>query len=139
VAVPFSRSVSLRTIYPLAYARGILGVGVNKMAENARKQLLDFLDQNVFDPVLGLEEEYFVGRDKEKFREAKAETMREKEKYHNYETAHEIAWQFEKDVTSGASRKINEELDELGLPKLEDFREEFFELSEDLGAENASA
>jgi hypothetical protein len=102
--------------------------------QDAREKLLDFLDENVFGPVIETEEDDFAGKEKEKFRLVKEATIREKERYYNdYPTAEDIKRNFEQDVTSGAARSINEDLDELGLPKLEDYREEFTELTEELG------
>ena len=99
-----------------------------------KKKLLNFLDKKAFDPILNKsKEDYNTDAKKKKFEDVKAATEREKERFHNYNTAEEIRENYHRDLNSSAAEKINRELKDLDLPRLPDLKDEFFILCDELG------
>lgn len=87
-----------------------------------KEELVRFLDEKVFDPILraraskGKEDDLKYVQDR---------TKTEKERYHNYGSAEEVVRMYKDDLHSENAKPVNEKLKKLGLPRLEDVREEF--------------
>ena len=99
-----------------------------------KKKLLYFLDRKVFDPVLEkTEDDYDTDSKKKKFEEVKKSIEEEKQRFHNEETAEDIKRHFQHNLKSEPAQKVYSNLKHLDLPRLPQFKEEFYELCEKLG------
>lgn len=94
------------------------------------KQLLEFLDSKAFDPILNKNESDFKSKNqKQKFQHVRRSTKNEKERFHTrYHSAEEIKRNYFDDLTSSAAKKVDPEIESLGLPSLPQFRDEFIQL-----------
>jgi hypothetical protein len=104
----------------------------NKSEEDKRKQLLEFLDNKAFDPVLNAEEKKY-GDDKKKkmLRDVQAKTRSTKRRYHeNYRSAADVKQNYESDLDA---ENVDNELKDLGLPTLPSIHDEFMKLCGKLG------
>jgi hypothetical protein len=102
--------------------------------EQKRERLVKFLDQKAFDPILSKSADKYRGHEKEIFEILKKSTESEKRRFHdNYHTAKDVRDNYLSDLNSRTAQKKNRELEELGLPRLPQFRDEFMDLCERLG------
>jgi hypothetical protein len=99
------------------------------------KELLDFLDKNAFDPILNKSESDFMSEEQKRtFSHVKRSTQSEKERFHTrYHSAGEIKKNYLSDLTSSAAKRIDPQIESLGLPSLPQFRGQFLQLCEELG------
>jgi hypothetical protein len=58
--------------------------------KNKRKELLNFIDQQTFDPILHLPVETYLGADRKNFETVRKLILEEKRKFHGYKSAGEI-------------------------------------------------
>jgi hypothetical protein len=101
--------------------------------DKKREELLKFLDQKVFDPILqALPEDYKSEDLIRKLHNIKGRTESEKRQYHQFQTAEEVKRTYLSDLEFRKARKIDYELDELKLPSLSDVKDEFLGLCEKL-------
>ncbi|MEX2591600.1 MAG: hypothetical protein WD426_02415 [Anditalea sp.] len=101
--------------------------------EEEKKRLLDFLDIKAFDPIINKsKEDYDSENKKKKFEDVKRSTEKEKERFHNYNTAEDIKENYRRDLSSEPAKKVHAELKYLDLPRLPDLKDEFFQLCDDL-------
>ena len=101
--------------------------------EGKRKELLKFLNQKVFDPILqALPEDYKSEDLKGKLSNVKRRTESEKHLFHEFQTAEEVKKKYLADLDFRTAKKIDHELDELKLPSLTKVKEEFLRLCEKL-------
>lgn len=101
--------------------------------EEKREKLVHFLDEKAFDPILRKSEEEFSGEQRDKFRDVKRSTENEKHRFHEeYHSAGEVKENYLSDLSSSTARKKNEELEDLGLPRLPEFKDEFMRLCDEL-------
>lgn len=101
-----------------------------------KKELLNFLDRKAFDPILRKSaDEYDSDAKKKKFEHVKKSTEKEKERFHNYNTAHDIKVNFRRDLNSEPAKKVHSELKYLDLPRLPELQDEFYQLCDELGVE----
>ncbi|MBW7957928.1 MAG: hypothetical protein H3C68_08565 [Deltaproteobacteria bacterium] len=103
------------------------------MAKDKKKELLNFLDRRAFDPILRARESDFPDSKKMALKDVQNATRKEKERFHKYGSAEEVVVNFKRDLHSGAARKVNSELETLGLPRLADVKDEFEDLGRKLG------
>jgi hypothetical protein len=106
------------------------------MTDNsARKKLLDLLDKKAFNPVLKASPAtYSSEKDQEKLRSIQETTRHTQQSYHEkYKTAQAVRDNFRDDLSSGAAKKVHHELKSLNLPTLNDIKDEFEQLANDLG------
>jgi hypothetical protein len=98
--------------------------------KDVRRRLLAFLDGALFNPVLELTREDFHGLDdKHRFDDIKRKVADERRRYHDHcPEAADIKESFLRDLESRTSRRLNENLRDLGLPTYWDIREEFLRL-----------
>ena len=102
------------------------------MAQDRKKELLDFLDRRAFDPVIRTKENNFSGKNRAAAKHAKTATMKEKDRFHHYGSAEEVVVNFKRDLHSKAAKRVNKELESLHLPQLSDVQDEFYRLCERL-------
>jgi len=101
--------------------------------DRKREELLKFLDQKVFDPILqALPEDYKSEDLIRKLHNVKRRAESEKRQFHQFQTAEEVKKTYLSDLELRKARKIDHELDELKLPSLPDAKDEFLGLCEKL-------
>ncbi len=102
---------------------------------DAKEQLVDFLEQRAFRPVLTRKpDDYSSDSDRRKLAEVQRATRSELDRYRNeYSSASDVIRNYKDDLTSEPAQKIDRELDSLGLPTLRDIEPDFKRKVEDLG------
>ena len=101
--------------------------------DRKREELLKFLNQKVFDPILqALPEDYKSEDLKKKLNDVKRRTESEKHLFHEFQTAEEVKKNYLTDLDFRTARKTDHELDELKLPSLPKVKDEFLRLCEKL-------
>ena len=103
--------------------------------EEKREELIAFLDRKAFDPILSAAPERFTTEhQREIFEDVRRSTESEKKRFHdNYTSASSVRDNYLSDLTSATAAKKNRELEELHLPRLPQFRDEFIALCKRLG------
>ena len=101
--------------------------------DKKKEELLKFLNQKVFDPILqALPEEYKSEDLIRKLHNVKRRTESEKRQFHQFQTAEEVKKTYLSDLDFRNARKLDHELDELKLPSLPKVKDEFLGLCEKL-------
>ncbi len=102
--------------------------------KHAREQLLDLIDRKAFQPVLDASpDDYKNDKDKETLRDVQKTTRSTQQSYHKYNSAEKVRDMFRDDLSSDAAQKVHRELRELGLPTLNDIKDEVEQLADKLG------
>ena len=104
------------------------------MASNAQRELLNLVERKAFDPVMRAKPDGRSESERRKLQHVQAATRTEIERYRGYGSAEELVTNFRRDLSSDAAKKIHAELRSLGLPTIDDIREEFDRKAEELGA-----
>ncbi len=101
----------------------------------AKNDLVDFLERRAFSPVLKRKpDDYDSDSDRRKLAEVQRATRSELDRYrHEYSSASDVIRNYKDDLTSEPAKKIDRELDALGLPTLRDIEPEFKRKVEELG------
>jgi len=103
------------------------------VTKDKRKELLNFIDKNAFDPILKASPNRLSEQDKGKLEDIQRKTENEKKQFHKeYKTAEEVKKNYLSDVRSKAAVKVNKELEHLNLPTLPQLKDEFMELCKKL-------
>ena len=95
-----------------------------------KQELIRFLDQHVFDPILKASPERFDDADRKRLEDVQERTRSEKDRFHNYSSAEDVVNSFKSDLHSAAARRVNDELEKLKLPTLPSVRDQFLEIAE---------
>jgi hypothetical protein len=103
--------------------------------DDARHKLLAFLDRKAFDPAIRARPETYPEHQRAMLKEVQDATRTEQERYRHYGSARKIVEMFKADLTSEPARKVHREPHRLGLPTLEELRDEFERLAEKLGVD----
>ena len=103
--------------------------------DKKRTQLLAFLDKKAFDPILSTSRDNFKSEILQReFDNVKKSTESEKHRFHDqYQTAAEIKSNYLSDLNSKTAHRKNKELQDLGLPQLPQFKDDFINLCNRLG------
>lgn len=103
--------------------------------KQAREKLLNLLDRKAFDPVLKASpDDYRSESDKKKLRDVQETTRKTQQSYHEkYKTARDVRDNFRDDLSSEAAKKVHRQLHDLGLPTLNDIKDEFEKLADEVG------
>jgi len=96
------------------------------MADDARAELLAFLDEHAFAPVLNTPPDRVDRR--EEFEDAQCHTDRARRRFHACKSAAAVYDRFWSEVHDGTARWVDRELDRLGLPTLRRLQSAFDEL-----------
>ena len=100
----------------------------------AKKELLDFLNRKIFDPILTTpEKDFSTEEEQQRFEEVKKSIEEEKQRFQNLDTAEDVKNHFEENMASEPAQKAYSILKQLGLPRLPQFKSEFYELCDKLG------
>lgn len=92
---------------------------------DARRQLLDLLEREAFDPVLHAKPEGRSETDKRKLAEVQDKTRSEIDRFRGYGSAREVVTNFKRDLSSEPAKKVHRELAALDLPTVNDVRDRF--------------
>ncbi|MGN6600889.1 MAG: hypothetical protein ACTHK8_00480 [Ginsengibacter sp.] len=104
------------------------------MAEDKKKQLLDFIDKKAFDVVINANPDKYDKDDRKKLEDIQRKTRNEKEQFHkDYKNAKEVKDGFLSDVRSDAAQKVDKELRHLHLPTLPEIKDDFMKLCDKIG------
>lgn len=96
-----------------------------------KSELLHFLDQHVFDPILRASPDRYSESDRQKLKDVQDRTRSEKERFRSYSSAQEIIDNYKSDLHSSTAKRVNSELEKLKLPTLPSVQEEFTKLAAD--------
>jgi hypothetical protein len=100
---------------------------------DARRQLLDFINKKAFDPILDASADSYQGKEREQLKDVQRKTQNEKEQFEkDYTSAGKVKKGFLSDVHSEAAKKVNSELEHLGLPTLPSIKDQFMQLCDKL-------
>ena len=95
----------------------------------SKADLLSFLDKRVFHPILNAKEDRLSTRQREDLQDLKRRTEEEKARFHGYDSAERVVAMYKSDLSSEAARPVNARLQDLGLPRLVDVKDEFLKLA----------
>lgn len=95
----------------------------------SKTELLEFLDKHLFHRILNASERNLGTRQREDLEDLKKRTEAEKARFHGYDSAQKIVEMFKNDLTSEAAKPINARLQDLGLPRLADVKDQFFKVA----------
>ena len=94
-----------------------------------KAQLLDFLDKHIFHRILNAPERDLGTKQREDLQDLKRRTEEEKARFHGYDSAERIVAMYKDDLHAVAAKPINARLQDLGLPRLQDVKDEFLALA----------
>ena len=105
------------------------------MAEHdARKQLLDFLNEKAFDPVLRADADRLDSdSERERLRSVQDATRREIDRFRGRDSVSGIVDEFKGDMSSDPADEVTHRLHSLDLPALQDLEDDFRRKVEELG------
>jgi hypothetical protein len=98
-----------------------------------QRELVDFLKRRVFEPVLRADGSHRSDTDQRKLSDVQDATRSEIDRFEHYGSAQEVVVNFKRDLDSDPAKKIHRESRDLGLPTLNDVRDEFERKAHDLG------
>jgi myo-inositol-1-phosphate synthase len=99
-----------------------------------KDQLVRFLEERAFKPVLNAKPKGRSEAEQKKLEHVQKATRAEIERFHNYGSAQEVVTNFKRDLDSEPAKRIHAELRSLGLPTINEIREEFERRAKELGA-----
>jgi hypothetical protein len=102
------------------------------MADRKKDELVRFLEQRAFKPVLDAKPKGRSEAEQKKLENVQKATRAEIERFHNYSSAQEVVTNFRRDLNSEPAKRIHAELRSLDLPTLDDVRDEFERRAEEL-------
>jgi predicted amidohydrolase YtcJ len=106
------------------------------MADRKKDELVRFLEHRAFGPVLRAKPTGRSEADRKRLEHVQKATQAEIERFHKYGSAEEVVTNFRRDLNSAPAKRVHAELRSLGLPTIQDIREEFDELVQRLGLAN---
>jgi hypothetical protein len=96
----------------------------------SKQELLHFLDQHVFNPILHASAKDYNEADQKKLEDVQDRTQSEKERFRTYESTDEIIENYKRDLHSSTAKRVNSELEHLKLPTLPSVKDEFLKVAE---------
>lgn len=94
-----------------------------------KQELLKFLDQRVFDPILHASPDKYEGSAQKKLKDVQDRTASEKDRFHRYSNAKEVVDNYKSDLHSSTAKRVNRELENLKLPTLPSVKDEFMKVA----------
>jgi hypothetical protein len=88
------------------------------MAGDTRKQLLDVIEHEAFDPILKARPERYSGREREVLADVQGATKSAVERYEAQRSADGVYREYKGDLSSRAAKKTSAQIESLGLPTL---------------------
>ena len=95
----------------------------------SKQELLDYLDKHVFHPILNARADKYSTKQREDLADLQKRTEAEKARFHGYDSAERIVAMYKDDLSSETAKPVNARLQDLGLPRLVDVKEEFLKLA----------
>lgn len=95
----------------------------------SKNELVEFLDKHVFLRILHASERDLSAKQREDLEDLKKRTQEEMGRFHGYDSAEKVVQMYKEDLTSPAAVPVNARLQDLGLPRLLDVREQFLKLA----------
>jgi hypothetical protein len=95
------------------------------MADRNKDELVQFLEERAFKPVLNARPSGRSEADRRKLEHVQKATRAEIERFHHYGSAKEVLTNFRRDLDSAPAKRVHAELRSLGLPTIHDVRDEF--------------
>lgn len=96
---------------------------------DTRQDLIHFLEQHAFQPVLRARAQDFPEKQRGELAGLQDRTKTEVARFHGYRSAQEVVTNFKRDPTSAPAKQCIARLVALGLPTLDDVREQFEQLA----------
>jgi hypothetical protein len=103
------------------------------MADSKKDELVRFLDERAFKPVLNAKPKGRSEAEQKKLEHVQKATRAEIDPFYNYGSAQEVVTNFKRDLDSEPAKRVHAELRSLGLPTINDTREDFEKRAEQLG------
>ena len=94
-----------------------------------KQELIHFLDQRVFNPILHASANRYSDADQTKLKDVQDRTRSEQQRFHKYANASEVVENFKRDLHSEAAKRVNSELQHLKLPTLPSVKDEFLKVA----------
>ena len=95
----------------------------------SKTELLDFLDKHIFHRILHASERDLGTKQREDLDDLKKRTQDEMGRFHGYDSAERIVAMYKDDLHSETAKPVNARLQDLGLPRLIDVKDEFLKLA----------
>lgn len=95
------------------------------MADRRKDELVRFLEQHAFRPVLNAKPDGRSEADKKKLDHVQKATRAEIERFYKYGSAEEVVTNFRRDLDSQPAKRVHAELRSLHLPTIHDIRNAF--------------
>ncbi len=95
----------------------------------SKTELLDFLDKHVFLRILHASERDLGTKQREDLEDLKKRTQDEMGRFHGYDSAEKIIEMYKADLHSEAAKPVNARLQDQGLPRLIDVRDDFLKVA----------
>jgi hypothetical protein len=104
-------------------------------AKDARQELVDLLNEKVFNPILDASpDKYKSDADRQKLEDLQSTTRSTQESYEKrYKTAEKVVEMYRDDLSSDSAEKVQKASRELGLPTLDDVKGQFEKKARELG------
>ncbi|HYZ22317.1 MAG TPA: hypothetical protein VE690_09185 [Rhodopila sp.] len=100
---------------------------------DAKQKLLAFLEEKAFQPVMRADPARYPENKRDMLKDVQRRTETEIKRFHGYRSADDVVTNFRRDLDSAPAKKVHRELKDLGLPTINDIREEFEKLAQELG------
>ncbi|HYZ22013.1 MAG TPA: hypothetical protein VE690_07635, partial [Rhodopila sp.] len=113
--------------------RAAFGSAAEDAMTDQKSTLVNFLVRKAFDPVLHARPDGRSDADRKTLEHVQQATRAEIERYRGYGSAAEVVTNFKRDLHSSAAKKVHAELKRLGLPTINDIRDEFEAKVKELG------
>lgn len=95
----------------------------------SKAELLDFLDKHIFHRILHASERDLGTKQREDLEDLKKRTQAEMGRFHGYDSAERVIAMYKDDLHSEAAKPVNARLQDQGLPRLVDVKDEFLKLA----------
>ncbi len=95
----------------------------------SKQELLDFLDKHIFLRILHASERDLSIKQLEDLQDLKHRTHEDMGRYHGYNSAEKIIEMYKVDISLESATPVNARLQDQGLPRLIDVRDEFLTLA----------
>jgi predicted amidohydrolase YtcJ len=103
------------------------------MADSKKDELVRFLEERAFKSVLNAKPKGRSEAEQKKLEHVQKATRTEIERFHKYRSAQDVVTNFRRDLDSESAKRVHGKLRSLGLPTINDIREEFERRAEELG------
>ena len=107
------------------------------MASDAKRQLVEFLIDRAFDPVMKAKPEGRSDAEKKKLKHVQEATRAEIERFQRYGSAKDVVENFKRDLNSDPAKKVHADLKALNLPTLNEIKDEFETKASELGVDTS--